>query len=57
MTFSDGSEFSRGRKKAPDVAYKCHEFFDVKSGGSRGNMDSVADSRITRVGVSATFTL
>ena len=57
MTFSDGSEFSRGRKKAPDVAYKCHEFFDVKSGGSRSNMDAVVDSRITRVGVSAQFIL
>ena len=57
MPFLDGSEFSRGRKKAPDVAYKCHEFFDVKSGGSRSNMDAVVDSRITRVGVSAQFIL
>jgi len=28
---TDGGEFSRGRKKRPDVAYKCHEFFDVRA--------------------------
>ena len=47
LLFSDGSEFSRGRKKAPDVAYKCHEFFEAR-GGARGDMDHV-DSRVTRV--------
>lgn len=46
---SDGSEFSRGRKKAPDVAYKCHEFFEAR-GGARGDMDHV-DTRVTRVSV------
>lgn len=46
LSSSDGSEFSRGRKKAPDVAYKCHEFFEAK-GGARGDMDHV-DSRVTR---------
>ena len=47
LVISDGSEFSRGRKKAPDVAYKCHEFFEAR-GGARGDMDHV-DSRVTRV--------
>ena len=47
LIISDGSEFSRGRKKAPDVAYKCHEFFEARGGG---DMDR-GDARVTRVSV------
>merc|ERR1719225_1571823 len=47
LSSSDGSEFSRGRKKAPDVAYKCHEFFEARGGGRGGDMD-IGDSRVTR---------
>ena len=43
----DGSEFSRGRKKAPDVAYKCHEFFEARGGGDMER----GDARVTRVSV------
>jgi len=44
LTSSDGSEFSRGRKKAPDVAYRCHDLFEARA--SSGHTDS--DTRATR---------
>ena len=47
MLCADG-EFSRGRKRAPEVAYKCHEFFDSRADTeTRGRR--AAESRVRLV--------